>query len=314
MSETTGPGPRRCAVIVNPSKIKNDFKDTVLTALSANSFDDPLWLETTEEDPGREMVARAVKEQVDLVLGAGGDGTIRVIAAGLVGSDIEFGIIPSGTGNLLARNLAIPLDQDSALELALSDKVRRIDMIKLTVDDREPDHFAVMAGVGVDAVVMQATNPKLKKVIGSAAYLVAAGEAVGRLPLDAVITIDDRKPFRRRASLCVVGNVGKLQADITLMPDAKADDGRLDLLIASPRRFRDWLRLISKVLLRRPHQDDQLDRLSGQKVRIAIRGKDVYQMDGDTEGECSTMLAEVVPGAILVKAPDDPEVKEHIPS
>ncbi|MDX6322999.1 MAG: hypothetical protein QOF52_2857, partial [Propionibacteriaceae bacterium] len=158
------------------------------------------------------------------------------------------------------------------------------------------------------------TNPKLKQVIGSAAYLVAAGEALGRLPLDAVITIDDRKPFRRRASLCVVGNVGKLQADITLMPDAKADDGRLDLLIASPRRFRDWLRLISKVLLRRPHQDDQLDRLSGQKVRIAIRGKDVYQMDGDTEGECSTMLAEVVPGAILVKAPDDPEVKEHIPS
>ena len=314
MSQTPSGGQRRCAVIVNPSKVKDDFKSKVLTALSAHGWGDPLWLETTEEDAGRAMVAQAVKEEVDFVLGAGGDGTIRVIAAGLVGTKIDFGIVPSGTGNLLARNLAIPLDEDEAIDLALSGNVRQLDMIRLTVDSREPDHFAVMAGVGVDAVVMQETNPQLKKTIGSAAYFVAAGKAAGRLPLDARFTIDDRKPFRRRASLCVIGNVGKLQAEITLIPEAKADDGQLNLLIASPRRVTDWVRILFKVLLRRPHDDVHLEHIAARKVRIQLRQRDVYQMDGDTEGECALLLAEVVPGAILVKAPDDPETKEKVPS
>jgi diacylglycerol kinase (ATP) len=305
---------RRCAVIVNPSKIEDGFREKVSAALTDRSWPEPLWLETSKEDPGRAMVAQAVAEQVDLVLGAGGDGTIRIIAAGLVGTDIDFGVVPAGTGNLLARNLGIPLDEDEALELALSDHVRRIDMIRFTIDDGEPDHFAVMAGVGVDAVVMQATNPTLKDKLGSTAYFVAAGEALGRLPLDAIIRIDGRRPFRRRASLCVIGNVGKLQADITVMPDAKADDGRLDLLVASPRRFLDWLRIIVKVVMRRKHDDAQLDRLSGTRVRIDLRRKDFYQVDGDTEGECLSMEAEIVPGAISIKAPDDPEVKEDLPS
>lgn len=313
MSDNTGES-RRCAVIVNPSKIEDDFKDKVTAALSTRAWGEPLWLETTVDDPGRAMVARAVEEKVDLVLGAGGDGTIRVIAAGLVGTDIPFGIIPSGTGNLLARNLAIPLDEDDAIEVALSEDVRRIDLIKVTVDDKDPDHFAVMAGVGVDAVVMDATNPTLKKKIGSAAYFVAAGKAAGRLPLNATFTLDDRKPFRRRASLCVIGNVGKLQADITLLPDAHADDGRLDLLVASPRRITDWVRVVLKVLFRHHRDDDHLERLSGTRVRIDITTRDAYQLDGDTEGECQTMLAEIVPGAILVKAPDDPAVKASVPS
>lgn len=300
MTETTQG--RRCAVIANPTKISDGFRAAITDQLEQRGWAEPLWLETSADDPGRAMTEQAVSEGVDLVIGAGGDGTIRVVAAGLVGTDIEFGLIPAGTGNLLARNLAIPLDEAGAIEVALGDDVRRIDMIKLTVDDTRVDHFAVMAGVGIDAVLMEVTDPKLKKLVGSAAYLVAAGKALGRLPLKATIAVDGGKPFRRKASLCVIGNVGKLQAEVALIPDASVDDGLLDVLIASPRRARDWVRLVVKVLLRRQHDDDQVDRLRGRTVTITVDEKDYYQMDGDTEGECRTLTAEVVPGALAIKA------------
>lgn len=305
---------RRCAVIANPTKVSDGFRTAITDALTQRSWAEPLWLETTADDPGRAMIEQAVSEGVDLVVGAGGDGTIRVVAAGLVGTDIQFGLIPAGTGNLLARNLAIPLDEAAAIEVALGDEVRRIDMIQLTVDDGKADHFAVMAGVGIDAVTMEATDPKLKKLVGSAAYLVAAGKALGRLPLKATITVDDEKPFRRKASLCVIGNVGKLQAEVTVIPDARVDDGLLDVLIASPRRGRDWVRLIAKVLLRRQHDDDQVDRRRGRRVTITVDEEDYYQMDGDTEGKCRTLTAEIVPGALVIKASKSDAARDHVAS
>lgn len=312
MTETTQS--RRCAVIANPTKVSDGFRALITDHLTQRGWAEPLWLETTEDDPGRAMTEQAISEGVDLVVGAGGDGTIRVVAAGLVGTDIEFGLIPAGTGNLLARNLAIPLDEAGAIEVALGDEVRRIDMIKLTVDDARVDHFAVMAGVGVDAVLMEVTDPKLKKLVGSAAYFVAAGKALGRLPLKATITVDGGKPIRRKASLCVIGNVGKLQADVALIPDASVDDGLLDVLVASPRRARDWVRLVVKVLLRRQHDDDQVDRLRGRSVRITVSEKDYYQMDGDTEGECRSLTAEVVPGALAIKASKAEAESKGVPS
>ena len=165
----------RCAVIYNPVKVSDDFRSRTEDALKRHDFGSTLWLETSEDDPGRGMVKQAVDEQVDLVLGAGGDGTIRLIADGLAGTGIPLGIVAAGTGNLLARNLDLPLDELTALEIALTGPTRAIDLIKMTVDDRPPEHFAVMAGVGVDAVIMNETDPELKKKIGAGAYFVAAG-------------------------------------------------------------------------------------------------------------------------------------------
>jgi diacylglycerol kinase family enzyme len=165
--EYAGPR-RRCAVIYNPTKVSEKFRALMEDNLQRNGWRDTLWLETSVEDPGRAMTRQAVAEQVDLVIGAGGDGTIRYVADGLACSGIPLGLVPAGTGNLLARNLDLPLEEVDAIKVALSGQVRQIDLVKITVDDRAPEHFAVMAGIGVDAMIMDETDEDLKDKVGSA--------------------------------------------------------------------------------------------------------------------------------------------------
>jgi len=302
MTEATDTS-RRCAVIYNPVKVTDRFAERVEKSLAEHGFAPALWLETSEEDPGVGMARRAVAEQVDLVLGAGGDGTIRLIADGLADSGIPLGIVPSGTGNLLARNLDLPLDEAAAIEIALLGRTRAIDLIRLTVDDRPAEHFAVMAGVGVDAAIMNETDPELKKVIGVGAYVVAARKALQKLPLQVTVRVDDLKPLRRHAMLCLIGNVGQLQAKITLIADAEPDDGLLDVYIASPRRLSHWFKVVLRMITRRPQKDDRVDQLKGRRATITIESPDDYQLDGDAAGSCRRLEAEVRPGALVVCVP-----------
>jgi diacylglycerol kinase (ATP) len=299
-----GPQPR-CAVVYNPAKVTDwaGFRRHVEYELSSRGWQRPLWLETTPDDPGVAMTAQAVEEGVDLVLGAGGDGTIRIICSGLAHTGIPFGLIPAGTGNLLARNIGIPLDEAAALDVAFDGADKPIDLVKLTVDDTTSHHFAVMAGIGIDAVIMQGTNPDLKKAVGSAAYFVSAARNANHPPLHATIRVDDSPPFKRRAHVIVIGNVGYLQANIPLIPDAKPDDGLLDVLVASPRGVVDLVKLTTRVLTHQRRTDDQLERLTGRSVRISVDQRDHYQLDGDTAGECNVMLAEVQPGALTLRVP-----------
>ena len=297
--------PPRAAVIFNPSKVTDwiTFRRHVEYELKTRGWERALWLETTSEDPGRAMTEQAVRENVDLVLGAGGDGTIRIICSGLANTGIPFGLIPAGTGNLLARNIGIPLDELAALTVAFDGVDKAMDLVRLTVDDQLPDHFAVMAGIGLDAVIMEGADPNLKKAVGSAAYFVSAARNANHPAMHATIAVDDQPPFRRRAHLIVVGNVGFLMANIQLIPGARADDGMLDVLVASPRTLRDWVRLTTRVLTRRRQPDDQLDRLTGHRVTITVDERDQFQLDGDNVGECNTLTAEVVPGALRLRVP-----------
>jgi diacylglycerol kinase (ATP) len=294
---------RRCAVIYNPTKVSDKFHALVEDTLKRNGWSNTLWLETSAEDPGRAMTRQAVAEQVDLVIGAGGDGTIRYVADGLAHTEIPLGLVPAGTGNLLARNLDLPLEEADAIEVALGGQVRQVDLVKITVDDRAPEHFAVMAGIGIDAMMMDETDEDLKDKVGSAAYFVAAAKALGRLPIRLKVQLDNNRPVRRHAMLCVIGNVGRLRGNLTLIPGASPDDGLLDLYIASPRRFRHWAKLTLRLLTRRAKKDDQVDQRQGKTVRIVINGKDNYQLDGDVVGESTTLVAEIQPGALAICVP-----------
>jgi YegS/Rv2252/BmrU family lipid kinase len=294
---------RRCAVIYNPTKVSDEFRALVEDSLQRKGWVDTLWLETSVEDPGRAMTRQAVAEQVDLVIGAGGDGTIRSVADVLAQTGIPLGLVPAGTGNLLARNLDLPLEEVEAIDVALDGQQRPIDLVKITVDDRAPEHFAVMAGIGIDAMIMDETNEDLKDKVGSAAYFVAAAKALGRLPVRLKVQLDNNRPVRRYAMLCVIGNVGTLRGNLTLIPGASPDDGLLDLYIASPRRFRHWAKLALRLITRRPKKDDQVDQRKGRRVRIKIHGKDNYQLDGDVVGESTTLDAEIQPGALTICVP-----------
>ena len=304
MTSVEQPGQsRRCAVIYNPTKVSDKFRALVEEGLQRNGWSNTLWLETSAEDPGRTMTRQAVAERVDLVIGAGGDGTIRYVADGLAHTGIPMGLVPAGTGNLLARNLNLPLEEVEAIEVALSGQLGLIDLVRITVDDRPPEHFAVMAGIGIDAMIMDETNEELKDKVGSAAYFVAAAKALGRLPIRLTVQLDNNRPVRRNAMLCVIGNVGTLRGNLTLIPGASPEDGLLDLYIASPRRFRHWLKVALRLITRRAKKDDQVDQDMGKTVRIMIDGKDNYQLDGDVVGESTTLFAEIQPGALAICVP-----------
>ena len=295
---------RRCAVVYNPTKVSDQFRQLVASRLEQDGWTDTLWLETSVEDPGRGMTKAAVEAQVDLVIGAGGDGTVRIVADGLAGSGIPMGLVPAGTANLLARNLGIPMEEQAAIQVAFEGHTRTIDLIKLTVDDHPPEHFAVIAGIGVDALTMEETDDELKDKIGSAAYFLGVAKALGRLPIKLTVQLDDHRPARRNAMICAIANVGELRGNLTLIPGASPDDGLLDLYIASPHRFTHWVKLTLRLITRRPKKDDHVDQHRGRIVRVTIHDQDdIYQLDGDVVGEGRRLTAEVQPQALVICAP-----------
>jgi diacylglycerol kinase (ATP) len=294
---------RRCAVVYNPIKVSDDLREEIARHAMATGWGEPLWLETTTDQPSRPTTDELVSAHVDRVIAAGGDGTIRMVADRLAQSAIPMAVVPLGTGNLLARNLDIPLSEDEALEVAFSDHTRDIDLIKVTVDGAPGEHFAVIGGLGVDAMIMDETSPDLKDTIGAGAYFIAAAKALGRTPIDMRITLDDHRPRHRNAMICAIGNVGTLAGHLNLIPGARPDDGQLDVYVASPHRVSHWLRVLLRLITRRPRADDHVDQWQAAKVEVRLKHPDPYQLDGDVVGNCSNLRAEVCPSALTVCVP-----------
>ena len=287
--------------MANPTKLSDDDAALVRQRLAEAGQDEPLWLETSAEDPGRAMAKQALDAGVDLVLTAGGDGTVRVVAAVLAGTDVAMGILPVGTGNLLARNLSIPLDVPGALDVALGEAERHIDTVLLTVDGGEPDRFAVMAGTGLDAMIMDNVDSRLKKFIGPGAYFIAATKAIGRLPVPVQVVVDGRR-HRRNAVVCLLASCGSLPGDLGLVPDARPDDGILHVYVAFPTRASHWFKALVRLVTRRPQKDDHVKIWTGRRVEIHLRQEDAYQLDGDVEGQGRVLVAEVDPSSLRIRA------------
>jgi diacylglycerol kinase family enzyme len=160
-----------------------------------------------------------------------------------------------------------------------------------------------MAGAGVDAMVMDEVREDLKDSIGTAAYFVAAGKALGRLPMKVRVSVDGKPIKHRRAMLVLIGNATKIPPNLDLIPAAAYDDGLLDVMVAAPRRLRDWVKIIGRILTRRQRRDDALELRRGSKVEVVLSQPDSYQLDGDVEGEFTRLSAEILPGALRVVFP-----------
>lgn len=296
----------RAAVVYNPTKIVdlNVFRDLVRRRLAEAGWEPPIWLPTAATDPGRAMARAALESEVDLVLVAGGDGTVRVVAGELAGSGTRAALIPSGTGNLLARNLGIPLDMGRALDVALAGRDGAIDVLRVRVPGRDPDHAVVMCGVGADAAVLNDTDENLKRQIGIGAYVVAALGHIRTRPVRTTVTIDDGEPLVRDSSLTMVCNVSDLQAGLRLAPGASAMDGILDVLVASPSGQTELAQLVAAVLSQSA-TPDTLELRTGRRVRIGLATEQLYQLDGDVEGTAGELDFEVLPGALRLRLPPE---------
>ncbi len=293
---------KRAAIIYNPSKVLSFdlFRKRVEFELRTRGWKPPLWLETAEDDPGRRMAQDALAQGVNLVLVAGGDGTVRTVCSELVGSGVPVGLVPAGTGNLLARNLGVSLDEQVAFDTAFTGRVASVDVVKFTTDD-QTGHFVVMSGIGADAKVMAETNPDLKKVVGSAAYFVAAAQAMSSGPFEVRVRLDDDEILERQAMMAVVGNVGSIQGGIKAFPSAEATDGQLDVLVANPNGVADWAKVASGLL--GGTEVEPLEYAQGTRVLFEVSEPMPYQLDGDAEGSTTRFEAEVVPGGLTVMLP-----------
>jgi len=302
--------PPQAAVVVHSVKVDDqDARRHQIEVLCGQlGWRTPIWLETTAEDPGRSQTRQAIDSGASVVIAFGGDGTARVVAEILAGTDIPMGLLPAGTGNLLARNLGIPPSRlESSLNIALTGRERTIDVgqveIGATMDEApRREAFLVMAGLGFDAEVMAGTAAHLKEKLGWAAYLVAGASRLRGRRTAVTLQVDDGPVQQRKIRAIVVGNLGMLQGGIQLMPGALPDDGLLDVIVVSPRSILGWLSVTSAVITRRGHATVEHFRCRTIEVRAE---KPLHaQLDGDTAGTAQLLRAGVDPLALLIRVPD----------
>ena len=256
--------PLQSAVIVNPVRVEDmaDRRRIIEATLAAAGWPLPVWFETTPHDTGTGQARRAVQEGAAVVFVCGGDGTVRSVIAGLVGTRAALAVLPAGTGNLLATNLGLPDDPAEGVRLAVERGRRRVD-----VGQVDGEVFAVMAGMGFDAAMMDDASTRLKARFGSPAYVLSAMKHLRDRPMRVQIRIDDDAPRTRRAKTVLVGNVGRLAAGIRLLPDAKPDNGQMDVAILAPRHLGHWAALAWGVLLRR-ERVPLMEVLRGSRISI----------------------------------------------
>ena len=289
----------KAAVIVNPTKHENlpAFRSAVGAAMARHGWAEPLWLETTPEDTGRGQAEAALAGQVNLVLASGGDGTVTACAEGLAGRGVPLGVLPAGTGNLLARNLGLPLSLDEALAVSLGGTDRRLD-----VGTANGRIFVAMAGLGFDAELLDSTGEPLKRRLGWAAYALSGLRHLGARPVRATVRADGGPVLRRRASSVLIGNVGALQGGVTLLPGAEPDDGVLDLLVLTARGLAGWAALVTDLLLRR-RRTRHVARIAFRDLHVVLDRPQLWELDGEVVGRTRQLRVTVRPGALLVRVP-----------
>ena len=280
------------------------------------------WYETEEDDAGIGAAKRAVAEGASVVLASGGDGTIRAVAEGLRGTQVPLIVVPQGTGNLLARNLGVPLgDFEACARAAFFGSNRSIDLGVARIvreDDSETEHvFLVLAGMGLDARTISTTQPKLKKRLGWLAYVDAGVRTMIRdRPLQIQYSVNGAPSQSLSVYTVMVGNCGLLPGGVLLIPDAKFDDGMLDVVALRPLGPFAWISIWNKIgwengVLRKSktgrkiidltNDTKSVTYLRSERFALSVPKPEPVQLDGDDFGLAVAVHGSVDPLALVVR-------------
>lgn len=288
-------------LIVNATKADDhaaaELHDRVARAFADEGWPKPRMVMTTPEDSGAAAAGAAVEAGAELVVACGGDGTINAVAEGLADSGVVLGVLPLGTGNLVAGQLGIPSSLDDAIAVLLHGTDRRHDLG--AVADRV---FVGMAGLGLDAAMIADASESLKARVGWPAYLPAIVRHLRDPGERVTLSVDGRRVRHRRVKALIIGNIGRLHGGIDLMPKAAPDDGVLDVVVLEPEgRWAGWLEVLVRLLLRR--QSPHISRYRARRVDVRVRRAVPLELDGDTYRTADALSVQVKPGALLVRTP-----------
>ena len=294
-------------IVLNPAAGKNArdlILESVLRNFTSSSIEYEIY-ETLQGDKIGDIIRTKLDQKFDLVVAVGGDGTVSAVIDGLVGKLVPIAIIPSGTGNLVARELNIPLDIEEAVTLVTgAHKFRKIDSMR--IGQRV---YSLNVSVGISASVIGGTSHQNKSRFGRIAYFWTAILKIFTFRNRLMSVIVDGKTHRGRTVEVTISNCGLLSKILYPKgPDVRIDDGHLDVWILSSKTLLDYPLYLFQMITRRPARHLSHFINAQKSVSIKSRMPLPLQADGDIIGT-TPVVVEVLPSALEVLVPVTPLLK-----
>ena len=296
----------RALLITNPAAARTQQRavTAVMQTLASAGWNAEV-LATGGPGDARRLAAYGVAEGVDVVAVFGGDGTTMQAAAALVGTEVSLGVIPGGTGNLLAGNLRIPAAPARAARALVAGRPRPFDLGRLERAGG-PQYFAVACGAGYDARVMAATLSEHKRRWGMAAYVATTLRLIGNIRSATHIITIDGVEYDAHAAMVLVANCGEvIPPFVKLRAGIRPDDGLLDVVVMQADSFGQSVRAVWDLLRDAPTVEGVetfVGYARGREIRVVTDPVEPVQLDGEAGGE-TPFTVNVVPGAIRIMVP-----------
>jgi YegS/Rv2252/BmrU family lipid kinase len=286
------------AVVAHQKKQLGGGLGELRRVLRMRGHAEPLWYEARSTKQIPDLVREAMAAGAETIFIWGGDGSVQRGVDVVAGSEVDLAILPAGTANLLARNLGIPIDLTAAVDIGLGGDRRRLDVGVLN-DER----FAVMAGVGYDALVMREADDTLKRHLGQLAYVVSGTRATKMKSRKVRVTVDDKLWFEGRATCVLLGQMSAFAGGIRVFPRSRPDDGLLDVGVVTAETPLQWARVLSRLVVGRAAGSPFTQMTQGRLIDIKLSRRMAYEVDGGARKETKRLHASVEPGALLVRVP-----------
>lgn len=296
----------RALLITNPAAARTQQRAVaaVMRTLAAAGWSAEV-LATGGPGDARRLAEYGVAEGVDVVAVFGGDGTTMQAAAALVGTEVALGVIPGGTGNLLAGNLRIPASPERAARALVAGHPRPFDLGRMERPEG-PQYFAVACGAGYDARVMAATQSEHKRRWGMAAYVATTLRLIGNIRSTTHLITIDGVEYDAHAAMVLVANCGEvIPPFVKLRAGIRPDDGLLDVVVMRANSFGQSVRAVWDLLRDAPTADGVetfVGYARGREIRVETDPVEPVQLDGEPGGE-TPFTVNVVPGAIRIMVP-----------
>jgi YegS/Rv2252/BmrU family lipid kinase len=286
-------------VIAHAQKVLGGGPALLRDSLRRHGIDDPRWRQVPKSKFAPKQVGKLVEDGVDLLFVWGGDGMVQRCIDAVGKAPVTLAIIPAGTANLFASNLGIPKDLEEAVRIGLSGPRRTID-----VGSINGERFGVMAGTGFDAAMIRGADGGMKDKLGRLSYVVTGMRAVRRDAVKTRIEVDGMPWFKGPSTCVLVGNMGDEIGGLSAFPDARQDDGRLDVAVVTADSLLDWARTLGKTAAGDPATSPFVETTTAQKIDVSLDTKVPYELDGGDRPKTKRLKIRVKPAAITVCVPE----------